>query len=96
MRGRIAGMSEPSPFNEHERPTLRNTGPYVPKKDPPILGLWPLLLVTNLVLPPLIYWEWKYGTFWTGPKSEGSLLLGLIACDLIFLYCAIRDRIKQR
>jgi hypothetical protein len=53
----MGGMSES--FNETERPPLRN----VPEKDPPILGLWPLWLVANLVLPPLIYWEWKYGTF---------------------------------
>jgi hypothetical protein len=66
------------------------------KKDPPILGLWPLFLVANLVMVGLIVWQWKNGTFWIGFHSGCSKLIGLIVWNLILLYGIVRDRMKQR
>jgi hypothetical protein len=90
MRGRMGGMSES--LNEQERQPVGN----VPEKDPPIIGLWPIFLVANIVSGGFIYWHWKDGTFWTGRLSGYSLLIAIIVIDLLFLYCAIRDRINQQ
>jgi hypothetical protein len=61
-------------------------------KVPPIIAMWPLFLVANLVMAGLIVWQWKDGTFWTGFRTGFSKLIGLIVLDLILLYGIVRDR----
>ena len=89
-------MSEPS-FNEHQRPPLRNPGPYVPKKEQPVPAvLLAMLIVGELVTIGLIVWQWKAGRFWTGFRSGSSLLFGLIVCNLMLLYRVVRDKMDGR